>query len=142
MGYWDKWKHDDQADPYVKFTEPGQTIEGVIIRLSSTDFGGKSSLVPVITLRTPGGIEKIINCSQTVLQRRMAELAPEEGDGVKITYLGEAERSMPGRSPAKLFDVEVTPAAWLRRETESPAPASPRAQSPRPAASGVDEDPF
>lgn len=123
MTYWDKWRHDDSADPYVKFTEPGQSVSGVITKLSSTDFGGTSAAIPVVHLRTREGTEKIVNCSQTILQRRMAELAPEVGDGVTITYTGEAARSMPGRNPAKLFEVEVTPKAMVAQWPTRPAPA-------------------
>src|SRR5260221_9297980 len=105
MGTWDRWKKNDEDDPYVKFGTAGDAVEGVIVRISSTDFGGTKPLIPVLHLKTRQGTEKILNVQQAVLLSRLAELAPDVGDHVSVTYTGDAPRSMPGRNPAKLFDV-------------------------------------
>lgn len=96
VGFWDGYKGDR-----FKFTEAGDSIEGTITRLSATDFG--DGPVPIVTID-----DKEVTCSQRVLQMRLAELAPEVGDWLKITYDGEDHaRARPGRSPAKLFTVVV-----------------------------------
>jgi uncharacterized protein YhfF len=110
VGFWDGYKGDR-----FKFVNPGDSIEGVVSRLNATDFG--DGPVPVITIATDKGDQEV-TCSQRVLQMRLAELAPEVGDWVKITYDGEDQaRARPGRSPAKLFTVVV-------KRREGPAPAA------------------
>lgn len=127
-GYWDRWKTDDENDPYVRWTGYGDTVEGVITKMGSTNFGGDSETKPVLTILTRAGVEKILNVSQKVLLNRMAELCPEVGDHIKVVYTGEATASMPGRNPAKLFEVTITPKSMMAgddRKSASPAPAEP-----------------
>lgn len=136
-GFWDKWKPSDDADdPYVRFPTAGTTVKGIITKLGSTDFGGREALpVPVVHLKTKGG-EKILNASQKVLLSKLAELSPEVGDGLEVTYTGDAPNALPGRNPAKLFNVRVVPQALLGQEKAEAEP--PAAPTPEPE----DEDPF
>lgn len=122
-GFWEKWKQpDDAEDPYVRFTTPGTKVKGIITKLGSTDFGGRESApVPVVYLKTKGG-EKILNASQKVLLSKLSELCPEIGDGLEVTYTGDAPNALPGRNPAKLFDVRVVPQALLGSEKAEPEP--------------------
>lgn len=124
MGFWDSFGSGDR----FKFVNPGDTIEGEVLRLSATDFGGTADPTPVITVRTDGG-DKEVTASQTVLCSRLAEQAPEVGDHITIRYDGEADKARPGRSPAKLFTVTVkrtvsadnpadVPAAWQAESDE------------------------
>lgn len=137
-GFWDKWKQPDDADdPYVRFPTPGTTIKGIITKLGSTDFGGREATpVPVVHLKTKSG-EKILNASQKVLLSKLAERCPEVGDGLEVTYTGDAPNALPGRNPAKLFDVRVVPQAMLGTEPSSSPP--PPAEEP---VAGDDSDPF
>lgn len=124
-GYWDRWKNDDETDPYVRWNSYGDEVEGVIIKQGSTNFGDGETK-PVLTLRTRDGREKILNVSQKALLNRMAELCPEVGDHLRVVYTGEAASSMPGRNPAKLFDVTVTPKSMMaggERKADTPSPA-------------------
>lgn len=114
MGFWDSFGSGDR----FKFTTVGDTIEGELIGLSATDFGGTADMTPVLTLKTEQG-DKDVTASQKVLMTRLAEQAPEVGDWVRIRFDGEAESARPGRSPAKLFTVTVK-----RRETPSQAPVT------------------
>src|SRR5688572_26535879 len=134
-GFWEKWKQPDDADdPYVRFTTPGTKVKGIVTKLGSTDFGGREdSPVPVIHLKTKSG-EKILNASQKVLLRELAEKSPEVGDGLEVTYTGDAPNALPGRNPAKLFEVKVTPQALIGQQ-ESPPPAPE-------AAEDDDDEPF
>jgi hypothetical protein len=102
MGFWDSFGQSDR----FKFVNPGDTIEGVVVGLSATDFGGTAELTPVITIRNDQG-DKEVTASQKVLQSRLVEASPEQGDHIIIRYDGEADTSRPGRSPAKLFTVTV-----------------------------------
>lgn len=122
MGFWDSFGRGDR----FKFVQPGDTIEGEVIGLSATDFGGTGELTPVLTIRTPDG-DKDVTASQRVLVSRLAEVAPEQGDTISIRYDGEADSARPGRSPAKLFTVTVkrklsadnpkdVPEAWKQDE--------------------------
>lgn len=135
MGFWDGYKGDR-----FKFTTEGDSIEGTISRLSATDFG--DGPVPVVTIHTHTGDQEL-TCSQRVLQMRLAELAPEVNDWVKITYDGEDHaRARPGRSPAKLFTVVVKKGsggeAWGASAWASPP--EPQASPPVPDAWG--DEPF
>lgn len=102
MGFWDNFSNGDR----FKFVTPGDSIEGDVVRLSATDFGGTADMTPVITIRTPQG-DKEVTASQRVLIGRLAEQSPEVGDWISVRYDGEAESARPGRSPAKLFTVTV-----------------------------------
>lgn len=131
-GYWDKWKQPDDADdPYVRFPTPGTKVKGIITKLGSTDFGGRESVpVPVLHLKTKTG-EKILNASQKVLLSKLADLSPEVGDGLEVEYIGDAPNALPGRNPAKLFNVRVVPQAMLGAE-ERPTSPPPAEDDPEP----------
>jgi hypothetical protein len=104
VGFWDSFGAGDR----FKFVNPGETIEGEVLDLSATTFGGTADPTPVILIRTDQG-DKEVTASQTVLCSKLAEQAPEIGDHISIRYDGEADKSTarPGRSPAKLFTVTV-----------------------------------
>lgn len=123
--FWDRFGHGDR----YKFVSPGDHIEGEIVGLSATDFGGSADLTPVLTIRTDQG-DRDVTASQTVLCNKLAEESPEVGDWIRITYDGEADKARPGRSPAKLFTVTVK-----RKDGKEPAPGIP-ADGP------TDEPPF
>lgn len=115
MGYWDKFAQGDR----FKFVTPGDKIEGVLTKLSTTDFGGTGDPTPVLVIRTSGG-DREVTASQTVLISRLAEQQPVVDDWISITYDGEDPKGgRPGRSPAKLFTVIVKKA-----EGEAPPPAA------------------
>lgn len=115
VGFWDKFGQGDR----FKFVTPGDTIEGEVLQLSSTDFGGTADLTPVLVIRTAQG-DREVTASQAVLCSRLAEQAPEIGDKIRIRYDGDAETSRPGRSPAKLFTVTVKRAEGPPRAPEVP----------------------
>jgi hypothetical protein len=116
MGFdWSAYKGDR-----FKFTEAGMSVEGTVAGLSATDFGDGPVPVVAITTADAGTVE--VTCSQRVLQMRLAELAPQMGDKIRITYDGEDHAgARPGRSPAKLFTVLVKHGA----EPTPPAAAPP-----------------
>lgn len=103
MGFWDKFG----AGERFKFNAKGDTIEGEILGLTVTTFGGTAEPTPVLLIRTNTG-DREVTASQAVLVSRLAETSPEVGDKVRITYEGEDPKgARPGRSPAKLFTVIV-----------------------------------
>jgi hypothetical protein len=122
VGFWDSFGSGDR----FKFVNPGDMIEGEMVGLSATDFGGTGDPTPVLTIRTADG-DRDVTASQRVLVSRLAEQAPEVGDHISIRYDGEAANARPGRSPAKLFTVTVkrkvsandpkdVPEAWQQDE--------------------------
>lgn len=115
MGFWDSFGSGDR----FKFTTPGDMIEGEVIGLSATDFGGTAELTPVLTIRTDQG-DRDVTASQRVLVGKLAEQAPEVGDTISIRYDGEAANARPGRSPAKLFTVTVKKAVSADRPADVP----------------------
>jgi hypothetical protein len=103
---WSKHQGGRDFPEAFKFTEIGDTIEGTITNLRSTDFGGLSEPVPELTIDT-GAAERTVAASQVMLRSALAEQAPQIGDFVKITYTGAVKARLPGRSPTKQFDVDV-----------------------------------
>jgi hypothetical protein len=126
VGFWDNFGSGDRR---FKFTTPGDTIEGEVVGLSATDFGGTAELTPVLTIRTDQG-DRDVTASQRVLVGKLAEQSPEVGDHITIRYDGEAPSARPGRSPAKLFTVTV------KRKVSAEKPEVPEAWQ------GQDEEPF
>ena len=125
---WNKFKDGDR----FKFVNVGDHIEGSLVQLGVTDFGGQADATPELHLRTENGAVVTVTASQTVLCSRLAEQAPEIGDYVSITYTGEDPKgARPGRSPAKLFDVIV------KRGEGNAATATPTAPPPPAAASSA-----
>lgn len=105
MGFdWSRYQ-DGQR---FKFVNPGDKVEGEIVRITATTFGGTGDPTPVLSIKKSDGTTVEVTASQTVLQRRLADFGPDEGDTISITYTGEdTENQKPGRSAAKLFDVVV-----------------------------------
>lgn len=107
---WDKFR-GDRWKPSTK----GDYIKGTIDRITTATFSNGPAPVLHIDVEVmsmagresrPTGITEVI-ASQTVLVQRLAELGPQHGDYIEVVFTGEAEQSMPGRSPAKLFDVAL-----------------------------------
>jgi hypothetical protein len=125
MGFWDKWKTDDDDDPNVRFMTAGQEVEGVIEEISSTRFGPGKPLFPVLNIKTGSGAVKIVTADKVVLLKRLVEAGPEVGDHILITYQGESPNSKPGQNPAKLFDVVVTPKTLMANGKKASPAAEP-----------------
>lgn len=89
---------------YFKFQQVGDSVTGLIQSIvEGSDYGGQP--IPVLELETDEG-EVTVSASQVMLRAELAAVQPEVGDEVTITFtdLGSAQ---PGRSPAKLFTVEI-----------------------------------
>jgi len=80
-----------------------------------------STKFPTFMIRTPEGLMVTINVVQARLHELLAQAAPDQGDKIRIRYLGEADRAAPGMSPTKQFTVEI----W-RKGSQSPAGAEVR----------------
>lgn len=105
MGF--DWKKFKDGERY-KFVNEGDHIEGNVVQISTTDFGGTADPTPELHLQTSSGAVVTVTASQAVLCSRLAEQAPEVGDHVSITYDGpDPKGGRPGRNPAKLFTVVV-----------------------------------
>jgi hypothetical protein len=107
---WSKYKGD-----YIKWTESGQVVEGVVQAIKEATYQGKD--YPELTLGTEDGT-RILPASQAGLMRLLAEDPPEVGDRIRVEYKGEGE-ARPGQSAIKLFVVDVT-----HRSGDAPTRAS------------------
>lgn len=101
--YWNRWPIP------LTFTEPGDKVEGVIVA-----FGDMRDKYPQIHVRTADGKVRVVNITQARLHEQLGELAPGEGDRIRITYAGEAPKAAPGMNPTKEFTVELKRAAGPR----------------------------
>ena len=120
---WNKFRDGER----FKFVKPGDKIEGEILNISTTTFGGTADPTPVLSIRTSDGKVVDVTASQTVLCSRLAEQGPDVGETISITYTGDdTANQKPGRSAAKLFDVLVKrsgpPAAAAAAPSESDEP--------------------
>lgn len=138
MSFWQQFA-SPAAEGRWKPRQAGDTIEGVITRLTATDFGGTGLPTPVIAVVTPDGFESEVTASWAVLVSRLVEADPNVGDWIKITYDGDATSSRPGRSPAKLFTVVVKRAGGVAGTTP---PANPPAPTPPPIPETWSDEPF
>lgn len=116
-------------DNYVKFESEGDTVTGLILVLRKYTFDDGQT-VPQLIIRKDNGDEVTLNAGQMMLQRRLAELRPEEGDRIGIQYTS-MERRAGGRT-LKHFDVAVKRKGTF--ETEVPAQPTAEAVAPAPAA--------
>lgn len=124
---WNKFRDGER----FKFINPGDKIEGEILSITTTTFGGTADPTPVLSMKLPNGKIVEVTASQTVLCSRLAEEGPDIGDFLSMTFTGVADNAKPGRSPAKLFDVIV-------KRGPGDKPAEEKVPVPDPAA----EEPF
>jgi hypothetical protein len=90
---------------FVKWETPGQVVEGPVLSIERDTYpDGKEYFV--VSIDTPDGVAKVTD-GPVMLARALADAAPAIGDVLRIEYLGESDKSVPGRSPAKLFRVDV-----------------------------------
>lgn len=93
----------------VGTVEARSTIEG-----QPAGKGQRRPVYPVLHIRLDNGRGVIVNGTQARLLELLTLHAPEIGDRIKIVYKGESDKSAPGFSPTKEFDVAV------RRATSQP----------------------
>lgn len=96
---------DQFSSGFEKLTEPGQIIEGTVVALGLGNYQGKE--YPEVTFRKVDGSVVVFSATQTMLQRKLAELMPKPGDSLRIRYDGQSETAKPGQHPAKLFTVNI-----------------------------------
>jgi hypothetical protein len=123
---WNKFRDGER----FKFVNIGDKIEGEILSISTTTFGGTADPTPVLSIKKSDGTINDLTASQTVLCSRLAEVGPDVGDFISIEFTGLAE-AKPGRSPAKLFEVTVTPKTLANGATLAAVPATvPESETP------------
>jgi hypothetical protein len=90
---------------FMKWETPGQAVEGVLQSVEQDTYpDGREYLV--LTIETEDGVVKVSD-GPVMLARALADAAPAIGDSLRVEYLGESEKSVPGRSPAKLFRIDI-----------------------------------
>lgn len=94
------------ANDYVKFENPGDSVSGEVLAVGVHTFeDGKRAAKLVIA--TPTG-EVTLTAGQMQLAAKLAEMRPEQGDHITVTYVRSEKRA--GGKTLKHFDVKVTKA--------------------------------
>jgi len=101
------------ASNWKKFDTPGDSVVGLIVATGMDEYMGKR--YPVLTLQTDDGDTVNVPCTQKGLQAKLAQVRPQVGTRIAISYQGDGD-ARPGQNPPKLFEVAVG---------ETPAPAAP-----------------
>jgi len=107
---WDDFEPVDDSgggDRYVKFTEVGDHVEGVITEIVAHSFNDGDPLRPSITVTTPRGEVREFRASQINLFGQLRRLQPAIGDFISVTFAGE-KRTAAGLK-AKQFTVTHRP---------------------------------
>lgn len=122
MSIWDNAEMQVNSD-YIKFETPGQSVTGMItnIGIHRWDDGTTS---PQITLDVDGET-KTVTAGQIGLKALLAEVRPEVGEVLTVTFTGVEKRA--GGKTLKKWDVSV---ASRDEEVEMPMPEE------KPAAKG------
>jgi hypothetical protein len=99
-------RREELAGEFVRWTTPGQVVEGRVVAIEEGSFPDGRPCINV-SVETADGVVKMSD-GPVRLASGLADAAPEVGDVLRVEYLGESSTTTPGRSPAKLFRVEVT----------------------------------
>lgn len=87
----------------LDFSKPFDTGWGRIIHLD--ELKTRDGLIPKITMKMQDDSQVILVAAPKQLRNRLIELAPAEGEWLRVNYLGEAEKAPHGMSPVKRFRV-------------------------------------
>lgn len=85
---WDDPQIATRTLEFVKFVEPGQKVEGQIIRLRKVQNYDKTAFVPQLSIRPEHGGTKVVSCENYDLRSKVAGLRPVKGDFISITFVG------------------------------------------------------
>lgn len=119
------WDQFANASGFWTAENVGDSIAGDILTIRiGQDFNKQP--VPELVIRTAEGDDVAVTAGQVVLKRLLAEIRPQVGEKIGITYTGAGE-AKPGKAPAKLFTVQV-------RGTDGQLRQAPAAAAPAPAA--------
>lgn len=107
MSVWDDPTIKPTND-YIKFENPGDSVSGEILAVGIHQFeDGKRAAKLVI--RKDNGDEVTLTAGQVQLAAKLADVRPETGDHVSITYVRSEKRA--GGKTLKHFEVDVKRAA-------------------------------
>ncbi len=88
------WVEYEPPSKYTKLAEPGDTIRGVVKKISAGKYG------PEVTFLLETGTETVMSCSPAQLQAWAENAA--EGEAWEIAFVGAAPEK-DGKSGAKKF---------------------------------------
>ena len=96
---WDRFKSDVWSASKVG----DDTIEGTVIGVDVKD--GRSGPVPVVTFQLADGSTKQVWAGAVDLRQKLADIAPQIGDYLRIEFVDERATGQP--SKMKIFDVTM-----------------------------------
>lgn len=107
MSIWDDPTIKPTSD-YVKFDSPGDTVDGEVLAVGVHQFDDGKRAAKLVIRKTTGD-EVTLTAGQMQLAAKLAELRPEEGDHITVTYVRSEKRA--GGKTLKHFDVQVKKAS-------------------------------
>lgn len=108
---------------FIKFENVGESVSGTVTAIRAHRFDD-GKVVPQVLMVTDEGEEKTMTAGQVRLKAELAELRPEAGDHLKVTFR-ELEKRAGGKT-MKHFDVVLTRANAAALPVEV-APVTPAA---------------
>jgi len=103
---WSDFETGGLSGEFVKFTNRGDSVEGVIVNAQAYTFPGTDKPVPQLELRCSDDIMRVVTVSQADAKRQLVTLAPKVGDTIKIVYTDDYRMS--NGYTGKKFTIDVT----------------------------------
>jgi hypothetical protein len=114
---------DADGDAKAWRPEPGQGIQGVVVKLGSTKSDYTPDPIPVVTVRTDEGELFRVTGYQTVLRREIEDAAPRVGGRFAAKYFGLKDAQKAGAKPYHHYKAAASaPTAPTAPLVEPPVP--------------------
>lgn len=114
-GFWTRFEQGN----FVRFERIGDLVEGLVVDLGTTNFGGKGDTAPTVKLQGRDGTVRELAADKVNLLRQLSAIAPERGDYLGVRYDGDGPKE-PGKNPPKQFTVVHMPASYLQAGHQPP----------------------
>lgn len=98
------WSEFVDHSVVVSFNEIGDSVVGTVVGIEKRQGRGENP-VAVVTLKDKDGEEREIWCGAADLRSKMAAVAPQKDDRIKVTFVEARQVGQP--SPMKIFTVEI-----------------------------------
>ena len=103
---WNEFETGGLTGDFVKFTNKGDFVEGVIMSAQPYVFPGTDKPVPQLQVRCADDSIRVVTVSQADAKRQLVTLAPKAGDTIRIEYVDDYR--MTNGYTGKKFNVDVT----------------------------------
>lgn len=119
------FSYDEFKSENVKFETLNHVVEGKILDIER--YQAMNGPAPKYTILQADGRRVSLIASQTDLKSKLADVAPQVGDQIRIEYTGTKNVGQP--EPMKLFQVGVTSNQTAAAPVAQTVPDSPETQA-------------